>query len=75
METIFVYLANLEIVRNFREQNNVLGEFFDLKIGADLKIDDSTMPRDEIFRKNAGDITPSVVTMLFSRSLLILLRQ
>lgn len=70
METIFVYVANPEIVHNFREQENMLGGFFDLKIGADLKIDDSTMPRDEIFRKNAGDITPCVVTMLFSRSLL-----
>jgi hypothetical protein len=69
METLFVYLAGRQMANYFRDKNNLMDDFFDLKEGNIRKVDDSNLPQNNYFRSNTGPITPCIVTMLLSRSL------
>ena len=46
-----------------------MNAFFDLKEGNIRKVDDNDLPQNNYFESNADPITPSMVTMLLSRSL------
>jgi hypothetical protein len=67
---IFVYLATNAMVRYFSNPNNGLSNLFHLGLGKSIHVSASYLAgRSTTLLRSSGELTPCMVTMLYSRAL------